>query len=181
MPIFFLFIQKVLVKGKRKVRAHPIASLKKLVRGAARGSPRTIALQAMANAAVKKQIFKVIKQAIQKEIAILCRKSSESLLRKTSLEVLCNFSWERVSEEIGSTCPTFHAVLDACVDVRRQRQRIPILKPRRCSNEVVVGVCAAIILRHRNHHMNLLQRLISLILHNGHSSKQVCIIVICLS
>ena len=46
-------------------------------------------------------------------------------------------------------------------------------KSWRPSEEAVVGVCAAIMLRNQNVHMNLLQRIVSLILHNGHASKQV--------
>ena len=37
----------------------------------------------------------------------------------------------------------------------------------------ILGVCASILLRHKNVHMNALQRIISLVLHTGHSAKQV--------
>ena len=37
----------------------------------------------------------------------------------------------------------------------------------------VIGMCAAILLRHRNTHMNLVQRIISTLLYSGHAPKQV--------
>ena len=48
-------------------------------------------------------------------------------------------------------------------------------KPRSyyVSNSVVLGICAAIILRHCNTSMNLVQQIISIVLHCGHAAKQV--------
>ena len=39
----------------------------------------------------------------------------------------------------------------------------------RVSNDATMGVCAAILLRHKNQHMNALQHIVSLILHRGHA------------
>ena len=46
-------------------------------------------------------------------------------------------------------------------------------KPGAQNTKTVVGVCAAIILKHRQPKMNLLQKIISLILYAGHASKKV--------
>ena len=46
-------------------------------------------------------------------------------------------------------------------------------KKYRPDDDVILCVCAAILLKHRNIHMNKLQRIVSLILYNGHASKQV--------
>ncbi len=46
-------------------------------------------------------------------------------------------------------------------------------RSNRPSSSAVVGVCAAILLRHKNTHMNLLQKVVSLLLNGGHASKQV--------
>ena len=40
-------------------------------------------------------------------------------------------------------------------------------------DNVVIDICAAILLRH-NTHMNLVQRIISTLLYGGHALKQVC-------
>lgn len=37
----------------------------------------------------------------------------------------------------------------------------------------IVAVCAAILLRYKNQRMNMLQHMVSLILHRGHAGKQV--------
>ena len=47
------------------------------------------------------------------------------------------------------------------------------MKSIKPADVAVLGVCACILLRHRNTHMNAMQRAISLVLHIGHSSKQV--------
>ena len=45
-------------------------------------------------------------------------------------------------------------------------------------SSAVVGVCASVLLRHKNQRMNLLQHILSLILHRGHAGKQVNIITL---
>jgi len=43
----------------------------------------------------------------------------------------------------------------------------------RPSNSAILGDCAALLLRHRNHNLNAVQRIISIILYGGHAAKQV--------
>ena len=66
----------------------------------------------------------------------------------------------------------FHSLLKICTDVRRVTRPLKRVR-RRTSNEIVRVVCASIILRHRNQEMNLLQKIISVILHRGGAAKQV--------
>lgn len=74
-------------------------------------------------------------------------------------------------DELELKAPTLHSILKMCVDVKRRR----VLSKRsyRSSNVAVMGVFASAILRHKNQCMNVLQRIISLALHCGHSGKQV--------
>ncbi len=46
-------------------------------------------------------------------------------------------------------------------------------RTKRTNQEAVIGMCFAIIIKHRNPTLNLLQKIISLVLYSGHSSKQV--------
>ena len=166
------------------MRAHSIprsSGMKALVRGVARRNHRTVARQAMRSKAVRTQVLAILKADIQKEMKLLCKKKTQSILRSRSAETLCTFSWDMLADELEEKAPNLFQVLKACVDVKR-RKRISEgrRKTRITSNTVVLGVCAGVLLRHCNHHMNLIQRLIALILHAGHSAKQV-LVALCLA
>ena len=51
----------------------------------------------------------------------------------------------------------------------------------RSNIDAVVGMCAAIVLNHRNPMMNLVQRMNSLIVYAGHGSKKVSFSCVCCS
>ena len=71
---------QVLVKGKKTSRAHTISrspGMKALIRGAARRSHRTIARQAMTNKTVRKHVFDIMKGDLQKDMTLLCAKSTK--------------------------------------------------------------------------------------------------------
>lgn len=85
------------------------------------------------------------------------------------LEQLQRFDWNVVSDELQRRAPVLHKMLKVCVDVMRKKR--PAMA--RVSNDATMGVCVAILLHHKNQHINALQHLISLILHHGHAGKQV--------
>ena len=120
-----------------------------------------------------KRLFSILAKQVQKEMTKICSKKTKSILRSTSPDVLSQFSWDSVAEEVLRYAPTLHHILQGITDVRRYKggHNRKTNLPR---NTAVVGVCASILLRHKNIHMNLLQRIISLILNCGHTSKQVC-------
>ena len=62
--------------------------------------------------------------------------------------------------------PVLLQILRACTSKK-------ITKSSSDSNRVI-GVCAAVIFKHHRTCMSLVQKLISAILHSGHSSKMVC-------
>ena len=81
--------------------------------------------------------------------------------------------------------PTFLRVLKGCTDVKRHQRAIAIrgkgkastnegpVKTVTSSHPTILCDCAAILLQHKNTHMNLMQRVLSLLLNAGHTSKQV--------
>ena len=102
---------------------------------------------------------------------VVSKKGASCLCQKT-LEELNSFTWDNLHLK----APTLHRVLMGCVSVHR-RERAGKGKGRRVRHPhgyAALGICAAILLRNRNQHLNLVQRLISLILHSGHAGKQVC-------
>ena len=84
-----------------------------------------------------------------------------------------NFRWEDLATELKTRAPTLHSFLNMCVDVKRRKR--PFKKTYRPSNVAVMVVCASVLLRHKNQHMNTLQHIefVSLLLHRGHAGKQV--------
>lgn len=180
------------MKGKKKARAHAIprsSGLKKLARGLARRSRSTIGLQAVRHPRIRRRVIAVLTSDIQKEMTKLCAKSTRSLLQQSSVMAISEFSWEALAEELERVTPTLYAILKGCVSVKRRQRNSPETARQRKqpSDNAVLGVCASILLRHKNVHMNTLQRIISLVLHSGHSAKQVHIVnapvhkIICLS
>ena len=117
----------------------------------------------------------MLENDVQKELTIVASKSrGNSCLREQNLEALETFSWEKLHSELSSTAPTFYRILCGFVNVQQQKRASKKKSKYQCqSNMSVLGVCAALLLRHRNRYLNLVQKIISLILHSGHASKQV--------
>lgn len=115
-------------------------------------------------------MLSLLVKEIQNEMVLLCSKKNNSMLRESSCEELQRFSWNRLSEEVENVAPTFYTIIKGCTDVKRKRVQA---KSTCVSNDVAFGVCVCVLLRHRNIHMNALQRIVSLQLHSGHSGKLV--------
>jgi len=166
------------VRAKNYSRAQVIprsSGLKTMARSIGRRSHSSVARQAMRSPKIRAVCLNVLEKDIQKDLTnVASTRQCSSCLRENTLGALENFSWEKLHAELRLTAPTFYRILEACVNVKR-RKRVTKKKPRmHCpSNSAVLGVCAALVLRHRNRNLNLVQRIVSLILHSGHSSKKV--------
>ena len=167
------------MKGK-KARVHTIpksSGLKKLAKGVARRNRASIGRQAVRDPKIRERVLSVLTKDIQKEMTTLCARNTGSILRQSSLQAVTKFSWDVLAEELQRVTPTLYTFLKGCVDVKRRAPQKSATskkqKSPRTTNTATLGICASILLRHKNVHMNTLQRLISLILHSGHSSKQV--------
>lgn len=152
--------------------------MKTLVRSVARQSNKAIARQAMGHQRVREHVFHLLKREIQKDMSRLCARKSSSMLRDTSVEALSCFTWDALCEELAVKGPPLLAILKACAEVKRRKQssikkKGSQLKTRHCSDVAVIGVMAAVLLRHCNQDMNLVQRMVTLILYNSHCSKQI--------
>ena len=119
----------------------------------------------------------------------LCRKKTPSVFRECQpckessvhvhiydsicilTEKLRRFNWNVVGDELETRAPILHKLLKVCVEVKRKKR--PVKSSFRVGNDAAMGGCAAILLHHKNQHMNALQHIISLILHRGHARKQV--------
>ncbi len=175
-----LSLMQVLVKGAgdRRHQTQVItkgSGLKTLATSVGRKNRASIARQVMKDRKMKTHIVDILAKRVQKEMAVMCSKKTSSTLRSAKPEALENFSWDTLVAEVETHAPTLLQVLRGIADVKHRVRKgsKPKLKSTRPSNTAVVGVCAAILLRHGNVHTNLLQKMVSLLLSGGHASKQV--------
>ena len=89
--------------------------------------------------------------------------NAHSFLCSQSKADLKEFKWDRLHAELSDNAPTLLSILLAAT-----KTRVP-----RPNAHIVVGTCVAILLKHCNPKMSLLQKIISLVLYAGHASKQV--------
>ena len=174
----------MLIKAGPKARSHVISrasGLKVLTRGVARTNFRCIARQAMRVPRIKRHVFSILGKDLRKDIKKMSSLSTNSILQSSSVDVAESFVWESLHSENRENAPNLFEVLESCVNVKRRNRAGKRKKNHKPSNITMFGVCAAIILRHRNHKMNFLQKFVSLALHTGHCSKQVCTISQCVN
>lgn len=167
------------MKSAKKGQVHVVtksSGFKRIARGIARKSHASIGRHAVKNPKIRQRVLAVLANDIQREMKVICSRKANSVLRQTSVEALKQFSWRNLLKELEQLTPTLYAVLKSCTDVKRRQRNIG----GKCtsvhaypSSEMILGLCASILLRHRNVHMNAVQHVISLILNVGHSGKQV--------
>ena len=176
----FQLVLQVLVKAKNYSRADIIpqsSGLKQVARSVGRRSHPAIARQVMRNPKTRTTCLTILEKDIQKDLSrVASMKGGSSCLRRRTLDALQSFSWEKFHLELKQKAPTLYRVLQGCVNVRRRERGRgrKTRKTHRAHNSAVLGICAAVLLRHRNQHLNVVQRIVSLILHSGHAGKQVC-------
>ncbi|XP_064384950.1 uncharacterized protein LOC135333864 [Halichondria panicea] len=117
----------------------------------------------MKDKSVKKYILKLVGQEIFKEVKCMASDKVNSILQSTNANDLKCFSWNSLLTELTQFAPLMSSVLVSATKTRAPRS----------NTKAVIGMCAAIILKHRNPRMNIVQKINSLILYAGHSSKQV--------
>ena len=137
---------------------------KHLGKAIARRSQKTVAIASMKDPDTRNHIMNLIRKEVRKEIRLMASDSEESFLRSQLKEDLKEFQWSRLHAELSSKAPILQSILTAATKTRVPRPNV----------HIVVGTCVAILLKHRNPKMSLLQKLISLVLYAGHTSKQVC-------
>ena len=93
---------------------------------------------------------------------------STSGLSCQSSSKLQSFKWADLMDEMSTHAPTLVNILYSCTETRHPRT----------NRTATICVCAAILFKFRFSRMNLLQKIISLILHGGHCGKQVCVLFI---
>ena len=89
---------------------------------------------------------------------------ARSILQSQNPDDLKHFKWDTLLCELSTYAPLLRKLLELATKTKRPQVNL----------KAVIGVCAAILINHRNSKMNLIQKITSLILYAGHASKQVC-------
>ena len=147
-------------------------SMKKVGRSVGRRNCRSIARQVVNHNRIRHFILGRVGRLIRKDMERICSSLVPSMLRKRTPDAMKSFSWGILAKELEDVSPVFYQILKECV----QKKRRKTAKQRTSyavDDSVVIGMCAAILLRHRNKNMNLVQRIVSALLYSGQAPKQV--------
>ena len=123
----------------------------------------TIAAETLKDPILKGYVVDLIGKEVAKELKYMASTKADSVLQSQDVTQLKLFSWDVVLKELSEVGTTLKKILTCATKTRATRS----------NTNVVIGICSAILLNHRNPKMNLIQKIISLILYAGHSSKQV--------
>lgn len=119
--------------------------------------------EVLKDACTKSQVLKIIGEELAKEIKEIASDRVQSILQSQTSNDVKNFKWDTLLNEMSRYTPTLKMLLAFATKTR---------KPR-CNTKAVICMCAAIIISHRNSRMNFVQKIVSLILYCGHTSKKV--------
>ena len=131
----------------------------------ARGSKKTLVDQCYDDLETRNYLMKKIGWIIMKEIKTMCSARVQSILCSESKDVLKNFKWDDLMTELCTYAPLLNKILHFCTKTSKIKR----------NRDATIGTCAAILFKFRLSRMNLIQKIISLILHAGHCGKQVSV------
>ena len=133
------------------------------VKAYVRKSRKRISLECIKNPSSRQYTIQYFHSLINKELKYLCSDRVNSILQSNCIE---SFTWKRLIDELKRYAPTLFGFLHACVQTKAS--------PRQKNGDAVLGICAAILLKHRYFNMSLVQKILSIVLYAGHAGKQVC-------
>ena len=137
---------------------------KHLGKAVARKSKKNIAAETLKDSTTKGYIVSIMGREFSREIRAMASDRAKSILQSQNPDDLKQFKWDTLLCELSKYAPVLSRLLLLATKTKRPR----------LNQKAVIGVCAAILINHRNSKMNLVQKLASLILYASHTSKQVC-------
>ena len=130
----------------------------------------SIARQVMKDKRICLKVVEIMGTDAGKEMKKLCSKVN-SILRKRDFGSVQSFDIQAVIKEMEEHAPSVLTILRGCL-LGQKPSKHKKLKSRIVDIDLLVSVCCAL-LQGRSQRMNLLQRIISIILYCGHTSKRV--------
>ena len=152
---------------------------KKVGKLLARGSKVAIAEECLKNRDMKAAMVTKVGKLIREEVRVMCSNKSDSILRSTDPNTLRNFKCDSVVKEMERYAPVLLKILKEATKPSKIRKNLAAKRVSRASLEyankqnAIIAMTTAILCKNRRPSMCLLQKIISLILQAGRSSKQV--------
>lgn len=131
---------------------------------------KSVAFQVIRHNRLRDRVLTVLGRSMQKEMKRMCGLITPSILRSRDPQNVQSFKWQMLIEELKEKAPILFQVLASCAYKKPPKEG---KKTYQVKDEVVVGICAAILLRHKSSKMNLVQRINSMILFSNHAGKMV--------
>ena len=119
----------------------------------------SFAKHAVHNVMTRSYIVKHLGRVIKGELHNLC---SNSVLLNKDRKALSTFSWDDITQECRLKSPLLYGLLESCLP-----------KAMGLDSQVIVGTCICMLAKARRSSASLLQRVVSLVLYQGHAGKQV--------
>ena len=152
---------------------------KKFGKLVARGSKVVIAEECLKNRDMKTAIVTKIGRLIREEVRVMCSNKSDSILRSTDPSTLRNFKCDSVVNEMECYAPVLLKILKEVTKLPKIRKnqvakRVSLASLEYANKQnAIIAMTTAVLCKNRRPSMCLLQKIISLILQAGRSSKQV--------
>ena len=136
---------------------------KHMTKALARGSKKTVVDDCFKDSVTYEFVKRKLSRIITSEIKVCCSTAVGSVMRSLHNCDLREFCWKKLNEEMTTHAPLLTYILQSCLNTKTPRD----------NTVAIIGVCGALIFNHRFKHMNLVQKIISLILYCGHAGKNV--------
>ena len=152
-------------------------SRKKLGKILVHGSKASIIRECLNDESMRKLMISQIGSVLRNKIRVLCSNKFGSII-KSKAEDVKRYSSNRVVQEMKSGAPILLQLLRSCImTTRRKRDLIRKSNVNKLSlnkrQNSIIATCAAVLCKFRCPSKSLLQKVISIILYAGNSSKMV--------
>ena len=119
----------------------------------------------MQNVVSRKALVKIVGRTLTKEVAAMCSRKFNSILRAKDNESMLKFKFGTVMSELRNQAPTLLTLLQSCMKTRTPR----------ANSQLIIVMIVAMIFKHRDSKCSLVHRILSVTMYAGHSAKQVCL------
>ena len=116
----------------------------------ARRSQCALMSELLKDPANTKYLLRRIGILLRRELALMCSDRTNSILRSQSMSDLRNFTWNSLLSELSLKAPTLLSILQSCTYLSKPHQ----------NRSAVIGMCSALLLKHRFSKMCIVQKVI---------------------
>lgn len=165
VKLCLIFLQATIHYKSRPLSYRVTPGRRRICKSLVRRNYQSFAQKSVQNVVSRKALVKIVGRTLTKEVAAMCSKKFNSILRAKNRDSMLKFKFRTVLIELKNQAPTLLSLLQSCMKTKT---------PRVNCNLIIVMI-AAMICKHRDSKCSLVHRILSLAMYAGHSAKQVCI------